>query len=499
MRQKPDITAADGVTTDVLGFAPFFGTSAAAPHAAAIAALLKSYNTNLTTPQIRTVLTNAALGIMSSGVDRDSGAGIVMALAALEASPLPNLARFTDNLNNLSPHTGDVVTASITITNQPCYYGGTSAGDFHVGFYFSSSSSFIGATPFYEAAVSGCTTNGTASLNQNISISAGTAQGIYYLGYKIDDENEVNECNKGDNGIFYWTITVLPPPQPDLTKSTDNLSNTSPHPGDTITASLTITNGSCTGGSANAGVFHVGFYGLSSTTSFTGLTAFYELQVNGCTANGTASTNLNIIIPAAQAPGTYYLGYKIDDENEVNECNAGNNSIYYWTVTVTQSDTTPPAISITSPTSASTYSTNVSSINLSGTASDNVGVTQVTWSNNRGGSGTASGTTSWSITGIVLQSGANLITVMAHDAAGNAGQATLTIICNPPTLNIVNQNSNIVLSWPTGAVGFTLENATNLPATFWTTNSSSPYIVNGRYAVTNGVSNGTKFYRLLKP
>ena len=40
--QKPDITAADCVVTTTPGFSPFCGTSAAAPHAAAIAALLKS-------------------------------------------------------------------------------------------------------------------------------------------------------------------------------------------------------------------------------------------------------------------------------------------------------------------------------------------------------------------------------------------------------------------------------------------------------------------------
>jgi len=52
VRQKPDIAAGDGVSTSVPGFAPFFGTSAAAPHAAAIAALLKSYNPSLTTAQL---------------------------------------------------------------------------------------------------------------------------------------------------------------------------------------------------------------------------------------------------------------------------------------------------------------------------------------------------------------------------------------------------------------------------------------------------------------
>ena len=40
VRQKPDIAAADGVLTTVPGFERFFGTSASAPHAAAIAALI---------------------------------------------------------------------------------------------------------------------------------------------------------------------------------------------------------------------------------------------------------------------------------------------------------------------------------------------------------------------------------------------------------------------------------------------------------------------------
>src|SRR5262249_49219455 len=46
--QKPDIAAADGGASVTPGFNPFFGTSAAAPHAAAIAALLKSRNAALT-------------------------------------------------------------------------------------------------------------------------------------------------------------------------------------------------------------------------------------------------------------------------------------------------------------------------------------------------------------------------------------------------------------------------------------------------------------------
>ena len=87
--QKPDVTAADGVTTSIPGFAPFFGTSAAAPHAAAITALLKQYSPALTLSQIRTVFTNSALDIMTNGVDRDSGVGIIMPDLAMAAAPIP--------------------------------------------------------------------------------------------------------------------------------------------------------------------------------------------------------------------------------------------------------------------------------------------------------------------------------------------------------------------------------------------------------------------------
>lgn len=88
VRQKPDIAAADGNVTTLppnSGLNPFFGTSSAAPHAAAIAALIKAYRPQLTQAQIRTVLTTTALDIEAPGVDRDSGHGLVMAFQALQS------------------------------------------------------------------------------------------------------------------------------------------------------------------------------------------------------------------------------------------------------------------------------------------------------------------------------------------------------------------------------------------------------------------------------
>ncbi len=86
--QKPDLTAATCVTTATPGFSRFCGTSAAAPHAAAIGALMLEAAggpEQVTLAQLRTAMTGVALDIEATGVDRDSGAGIVMAPAAVDA------------------------------------------------------------------------------------------------------------------------------------------------------------------------------------------------------------------------------------------------------------------------------------------------------------------------------------------------------------------------------------------------------------------------------
>lgn len=82
---KPDITAADCGSTSAPGFLTFCGTSAAAPHAAAVAALLWSFKPALTPAQVRNALQNSALDIEANGYDRDAGFGIVMALQAISA------------------------------------------------------------------------------------------------------------------------------------------------------------------------------------------------------------------------------------------------------------------------------------------------------------------------------------------------------------------------------------------------------------------------------
>jgi len=81
--QKVDMAAGDCGTTTTPGFIPFCGTSAAAPTAAAIAALIKGANPAATNAQIVSSMNASALDIEAAGWDRDSGVGIVMVPSSL--------------------------------------------------------------------------------------------------------------------------------------------------------------------------------------------------------------------------------------------------------------------------------------------------------------------------------------------------------------------------------------------------------------------------------
>jgi hypothetical protein len=82
IRNKPEITAPDGVSTTVPGFAPFFGTSAAAPHVAGAAALLLQMAPGTPPANLAQHFETTALDIGVPGFDSSSGFGL------LQATPL---------------------------------------------------------------------------------------------------------------------------------------------------------------------------------------------------------------------------------------------------------------------------------------------------------------------------------------------------------------------------------------------------------------------------
>jgi hypothetical protein len=99
IRLKPEFVAPDGSNTTEFffdspdiegdGFPNFFGTSAAAPHAAAVAALMLQAVPTTTPQRVYEVLKATAVDIGSQGPDFDSGLGLIQADRALALLRFP--------------------------------------------------------------------------------------------------------------------------------------------------------------------------------------------------------------------------------------------------------------------------------------------------------------------------------------------------------------------------------------------------------------------------
>jgi hypothetical protein len=95
-------------------------------------------------------------------------------------------------------------------------------------------------------------------------------------------------------------------------------------------------------------------------------------------------------------------------------------------------DSQSPSVGISTPSANGSFSSSAGSVGLAGAVADNVGVAEVRWSNDRGGSGAAvvSGSVTsgrWSVAAVGLATGTNVITVTATDTSGNSANAQLVV------------------------------------------------------------------------
>jgi hypothetical protein len=94
---------------------------------------------------------------------------------------------------------------------------------------------------------------------------------------------------------------------------------------------------------------------------------------------------------------------------------------------IRQAETPAITIAITSPSASGTYMSAASPVTLAGTATSASGISRVAWSNSRGGSGVANGTTNWSTSPIALEAGSNTVSATAYEPGGQSASRQLVV------------------------------------------------------------------------
>ena len=334
MRQKPDITAADGVNTSLSDFSPFFGTSAAAPHAAAIAALVLSGNPGAGTDDLRDAFEATALDVAPAGVDGRTGHGIVRAdhvLAYTGATPQP-LVRAGSPI--VTPITGDgdlyvepgeTATVALPATNVG---DGTATG---VSVTASTADTQVRLTPRAQS-YGNIAAGATKSRNFRLALPADYPLGkripvsvrVTFAGI-LSPTSTIITIPTGEPALTPTTFAYSGPPVPIPDVSTTGASVTIPVTGighaSKLTFSIDGTACSTTAGSETVGLDHTFVSDLTGTlTGPGGATATLFARADGGSNNlcqvvfddGAAAPFASVISTQAPFTGTWRPAEPLD-------------------------------------------------------------------------------------------------------------------------------------------------------------------------------------------
>ena len=162
VRQKPDIVAPDGTNNTIIGsdirdpgdgsdndtFPNLFGTSAAAPHAGAIAALMLEYQGALPPDEIYSTLESTAADMKTAGFDFDSGFGLVQADAAVAGGIPVQFSEATYSVSEAGPTAKITVTRTMGIDKSVSVNYATSDGTATAGKDYKTSKTMSGTLTF---------------------------------------------------------------------------------------------------------------------------------------------------------------------------------------------------------------------------------------------------------------------------------------------------------------------------------------------------------------
>ncbi|HWS32323.1 MAG TPA: S8 family serine peptidase [Actinoplanes sp.] len=178
-------------------YAQLSGTSMAAPHVAAAAALLKSLQPRLTPDQIESALKTSAVDLGPKGFDEDYGYGRIDAVAALNVIAPPASASPSPSVTSAKPRLNPLITTNVT--SREVAYGSNMATTFTVR---------VGGSPWANKPVQLCAddictdvrTTGTGTVSVSRTATAGVKLQVRMT--------ETDTTQAAMSPVAVWTVRV---------------------------------------------------------------------------------------------------------------------------------------------------------------------------------------------------------------------------------------------------------------------------------------------------
>jgi subtilase family serine protease len=168
-----------------------------------------------------------------------------------------------------------------------------------------------------------------------VALPGNLAPGTYYIGGIADYNRHISETNESNNTYNVVQITVIPPPQPDLTEYVA-VNRTIVASGGSITIDAYDMNiGNAASGASTAQIY------LSTSVTITTSDAVLATLTSSETLATVSQPGyydhqtVTVALPGNLASGTYYIGGIADYNNQVSESNETNNTFDVVQVTVT--------------------------------------------------------------------------------------------------------------------------------------------------------------------
>jgi subtilase family serine protease/subtilisin family serine protease len=254
-------------------------------------------------------------------MDERNNVGLAPERLTIGTQRLPDLL-ITDGSAPATGTAGQPVRLSVQVTNQ----GTTVAGAFRVGYYLSvdavitRTDTQVGTCNFPSLGV-----DVSATCSGNVTLPTNLAAGTYYVGVFADDTQQVDESDENNN-------TALAPNQMVVTRAgaaaTADLTVTA------VTAPATVTVGERPNitsairnlGTVDAGAFRLGYYLSTDATITTADIPLGTCSYAGLAAGASSGCAGPLLFPTSLAPGQYYFGAIVDDQNQVSESDKTNNA-----------------------------------------------------------------------------------------------------------------------------------------------------------------------------